>query len=84
VKPSEFPEQTKVLRKPPSMTDEECGSLGVYSDGHVCISLWRPTWRERLSILFLGRVWLHVLSGQTQPPVMVEAKRTPFVTREVP
>ncbi len=79
--PVDFPEKTLDLQKPPGTTDEECRPLPVYRDGERCISAWRPTWRERLSILFFGRVWLHVWSGRTQPPVLVEGKRSAFEAR---
>lgn len=36
-----FKEANKNLSKPENMTDEECGSLWVYSDGRQCISCWR-------------------------------------------
>ncbi len=77
MRPINFPEQTAVLSKPPNMTDEECISLPVYNKGAECISCWRPTWSERLCILFGGKVWLRILSGQTQPPVALETC-TPF------
>lgn len=79
MKPAQFQEQTKVLAKPPGMTDEECGELAVHCDGQICTSLWVPSWRERISILFFGRVWLRVWMGQTQPPVYLEGARTIFV-----
>ena len=74
MKPINFPESNKTLSKPESMTDEECLSLDVYSDGEYCISCWKPTLRERLSILLFGRVWVWVLSGKTQPPITLEGK----------
>jgi len=33
------------------------------------------SWRERLSALLFGRVWLALLSGETQPPALVQASR---------
>ncbi len=80
MKPIKFPEANKELVKPKGMTDEECGSLPVWSDGQMCVSLWKPTLRERLSILFYGRVWLAVLSGNTQPPVALDGIKTIFVS----
>lgn len=77
--PDRFPEKTKTLKKPDSMTDEECSSLDVFSDGINCISKWKMSWRERLHCLCRGYVWLYVVSGQTQPPVSVVAKKTVFV-----
>ncbi|WP_231381868.1 hypothetical protein [Bacteroides pyogenes] len=67
------------------MTDKECASLHVWSDGNQCVSCWEPTFKERLNILFGGKVWLGVLSGKTQPPVFVSGTRVfnkaPFSAR---
>jgi hypothetical protein len=79
MKPIEFKEQTKILRKPASMTDEECSSMAVYSDDKICVSCWKSTkFIERLYFLFTGRIWLGVLSGGTQPPVWVTPTK-PFI-----
>lgn len=59
----------------PAGEEERILPLRVYSDGQQCISCWKMTWRERLSALFFGRVWLAVLGGQTQPPVWLWATR---------
>lgn len=77
--PTDFKEATKVLTKPASMTDEECGSLSVYSDGLRCVSCWKMSFKERISALVFGKVWLIVISGQTQPPVSLSCERTVFV-----
>lgn len=69
MKPTDFPESNKLLLKPKDMTDEECASLPVWTDGEMCVSLWRPSLRERLSLLLFGKCWLFALSGGTQPPV---------------
>jgi hypothetical protein len=76
--PLEFEQQSVILTKPDSMTEEECGPLPIYSDGQLCISLWEMSWRERLSSLFFGRVWLWIYSGPTQPPVALRATREIF------
>lgn len=76
--PIDFPEQNKTLTKPQGMADEECGSLPVYNDGQQSISCWRMTWRERLSALLHGTVWLQVYAGRTQPPVSLSASKTIF------
>lgn len=55
--------------------EEEIGTLPIYCDDEQCISCWRMSWRERLSALFFGRVWLSVLSGPTQPPVWFQTTR---------
>lgn len=78
MKPINFEYSNKNLLKPEGMTDDECGSLPVYTDGKICISCWEPTWKERLSILLSGRIWLWVYSGQTQPPVAIEGIKDIF------
>ena len=81
--PTQFPESTRSLGKPTSMTDAECQPLPIFDDGPRLISCWRMTWRERLSALLFGRVWCWVWTGSgTQPPICLEAKRTIF-TRAV-
>ena len=74
-----FAESHRVLGPPSTMTSEECDLLPVYCDGETCLSCWDMTFRERLSALFFGKVWLWVHSGKTQPPVAMTAARTVFV-----
>lgn len=74
MKPIDFPQSTKVLQKPSTMSDNECSSLHVWNDGKQCVSCWKPTFKERMNILFDGKVWLGVLSGKTQPPVFVSGE----------
>jgi len=78
MEPDKFPQAIKNLTRPEGMSEEECGALPVWTDDKQCISLWRMTWRERLSALFFGKVWLSVHSGQTQPPVWLMAAREIF------
>lgn len=80
--PIKFPEANKNLLKPESMTDEECSSLWVYTDGTQCISCWKMSIKQRLSALMHGRIWLSVLSGYTQPPVWLDFSKTVFVSKE--
>jgi hypothetical protein len=77
MKPITFPESNKTLLRPASMTEDECASLPVWTDGHECISRWEPTWKERLMILFGCPVWLRIMSGHTQPPVSLSPE-SPF------
>lgn len=78
MEPIGFIEANAVLQKPASMTDEECGPLPIFRDGKRCISCWCPTWKERLSILWHGKVWLSVFSGNTQPPVWIKGEKIAF------
>lgn len=77
MKPISFPEQTSILQKPESMTDEECGSLPIYSNGVECISLWELDEDELQQIIETKQVWLRVVSGTTQPPVLLQVE-VPF------
>ena len=79
IKPIKFEEANRNLLKPENMTDEECGSLYVYTDGNQCISCWKMTFRQRLAALIHGKVWLAVLSGHTQPPVWLVCDKTVFL-----
>jgi hypothetical protein len=81
MKPIEFEGQTKVLQRPSGMTEEECGSLAILNLDNTCISCWKMTWRERIKALFTGKIWLGVLSGQTQPPVYCAVDR-PFTIQK--
>jgi hypothetical protein len=90
MKPIPFKEANLVLTAPPEANgavNAGCVSkiepLHVFTNNEACISCWQPTWRERLSILFKGRVWLMVLSGRTQPPVALLSD-TPFQPAVVP
>ena len=74
MRPINFSQSTKVLQKPSDMTDKECSPLPVWCDGKQCISCWKPTLIERLKILFTGKVWVGVLSGDTQPPIFVSGE----------
>lgn len=76
----DFPERNRLLGKPENMTDEECGTLPVFTDGQVCISKWELNEADIKHILEKGFVWLRVLSGETQPPVCIEAIETVFIT----
>lgn len=80
--PTNFKEANKDLLKPQGMTDNECGSLPVMTDGKQCLSCWQMTWKERFAALFFGKVWLCVLSGQTQPPVWLRCEESVFETEK--
>ena len=78
MKPIKFEEQTKILSRPKSMTDEECGSLAIFSDGKVCLSCWKMGFKERLKALIFGKIWVQVYSGKTQPPIALDCCKTVF------
>lgn len=72
MKPVHFKESFRVLTAP------NCGDLHVFTNGKDCISKWKPSFWERIKILFGGCVWLGVSSGDTQPPVFVSG-HYPFI-----
>jgi hypothetical protein len=68
MEPIEFKEQTKTLMG----GSPDIAALPVWTDGMDCLSCWKPTFKERLSFLMFGRLWLWVRSGSTQPPVAID------------
>ena len=77
--PVPFEGQTTVLKRPPSMTDEECGELPVYhsrAEGY-CLSCWELSEEDLATILKTKKVLLWVRGGRTQPPVSVQVEN-PF------
>ena len=78
MKAVKFPEANKNLLKPENMTDEECSSLWVYTDVRECISCWKLSFTQRIKAVLFGKIWLSVLSGQTQPPVWLDCDKTIF------
>ena len=78
MKPVNFKESTKELKKPSSMRDDECSSLHVWSDGNQCVSKWKPTFIERIRIAFGAAIWMGIFGGSSQPPVWLDASQSPF------
>ena len=74
MKPIDFKQSAKVLQRSSDMTDDGCAALPVWSDGMQCVSCWKPSLDERISLAFGGKVWLGVASGSTQPPVFLSGK----------
>lgn len=82
MRPVTFPEaNTKLVAPDDQPFDHNVKSIAplpAWRDSWQITSCWRPTWRERLSILLFGRVWLTVL-GANQPPVALMGTREYFV-----
>jgi hypothetical protein len=77
MKPIKFKEANHDLIKPEGMT-EDCGSLPVCFTGTEIVSLWRMTWKERISALLFGKTWLSVYSTHSQPPVALSCRKRYF------
>jgi hypothetical protein len=75
VKPIHFPEANSTLPGGPAaryVTAFDVGDLPVHRSGGKVISCWKAVhFRERLRILFTGRVWLWVATPTTHAPVYV-------------
>ena len=72
-----FKEATHVLDKPQGL--KEYGKLPVHFQKPQCVSKWKVTWRERISILIFGRVYVGVFSDSPmQPPFWIKGVRTVF------
>ncbi len=84
MKPIEFAEANSTLGGGPAKKwglSSDVQDLSVYkADGQI-ISCWQPNLRERLSLLFGGRVWLFVVAARTHAPVGMIAARTVFQGR---
>lgn len=67
MKPIEFPEQNVVIAK----DQKPYIPLPAYhGDNGQVISCWSLTLRERIVLLFTGKLWLHVLTfGQPLQPI---------------
>lgn len=75
MKPIRFKEYTRYLYAPEGMP--EVKPLPIHDDGEYLLSCWRPTLRERLSVLLFGRVWLW-LHTRSHPPVTIKGWRSAF------
>ena len=74
--PQPFPESNLTLGAPPGM--KNCDRLEVFKGRSMLISCWRPSFRERLSLLVFGKLWLYIHSPGSQPPVAIAARRKTF------
>jgi hypothetical protein len=74
MKPQNIESMTRNLGKPQNWDDSKgvCESLPIRDtetlQGNVMVSKWKPTWRERLQLLFGTSIYLGVC-GTTHPPV---------------
>lgn len=64
INPIHFKESNRTLKG-----GENADDLRVFSDGVVSVSCWKLTFLGVLKILFTRKIWLGVLSGNSQPPV---------------
>ncbi len=78
MKPIGFEEQMIEMGK----TQDEYISLPAWFDHEQVISCWHMSFRERLKVLFTGRVWVRVLNfGQNLQPQLLDVDH-PFTREE--
>ena len=62
-----------IVFQPPDGWDADlhgpCMELPVMQHEGVCISCWAPSWLDILRMILGRRLYVHVASGKTQPPV---------------
>lgn len=79
MRPVPFPESNGTLSGGPAAvygTADDVADLPVCREHSTVISCWKLSLRERLGLLFSGRVWLLVL-GNNHAPVKL-ATESPF------
>lgn len=62
MKPIEFPEMNAVAAK----DQPEFLPLPMYRNDKSVTSCWKMNWKERLIVLFTGKVWLSLLHAPEQ------------------
>ncbi len=77
--PINFVGVNRVLNAPAELTVEECGSLPVYSDGKVCVSCWELSDHEVETLIKTRRVYVLIMSGHTQPPMIVSVHKDSLI-----
>ena len=60
------------------MSDKECTSLPCFRDGNQVISKWELSEEEKAHIAKHGFIWVSVLGGWSQPPILPQACETVF------
>ncbi len=76
IRPIPFSESNGTLGGGPAAkygTADDVVDLPVFRGGGVIVSCWQLSWRDRLSLLWRGRVWLSVLAPRTHAPVRLDA-----------
>lgn len=72
--PTTFPEVNVVLAE----EQPEYLPLPAFQDAEQTISLWRLTWRERLTVALTGRLWLRQLNFDLPLQPLLPQVECPF------
>jgi hypothetical protein len=71
-KPVGFDQANTVLGPPPGRADE-IDPLFIYRYNGQCVSCWRLSPEELEEVKRTGCIFVNVLSGETQPPILIWA-----------
>jgi hypothetical protein len=74
MKPIGFEDANANLTHP----NENVADLPAWTNGHYWITRWRLSWRERLSVLLFGNVWVSLYSEWHPPIAIVGGKEARF------
>lgn len=55
-------------------------AIPALKDGKQVVSCWKMTWKDRISALLYGKVWVGI-RGNSQYPIWLDSTRTVFVTK---
>ena len=77
LKPVNFKEANIELH--PRIENPDSKSIRAFTDDKQCITCWKLTFWQRLSVLIFGRVWMGIRSGRMMPSVWLASGRTCFV-----
>ncbi len=80
MKPIKFPQVNKTLLDNGYRSGmcKDISSLPIWTNDEMCTSLWKMTWKERISALIFGRIWVDIISGSNQPPIALSVRRDVF------
>ena len=80
MKPIEFPEQTDLIAK--DQDEYQTLPARITDDGQV-ISCWQLSFKERMRLLFTGKLWLSVWTfGSALQPLYPTTKKEELVPSE--
>ena len=81
--PGYYKQSNACLTPPRNMDESECRDLYVHrTDDGRCITMCKAPFWHRVKFLIHGRIWLGVLSGNTQPPVWLDCTATVFNNKD--
>lgn len=78
MKPINFKYSNKILTpssKEYSTDVNSVSNLHIFTNGEQCVSCWKMSFIERIKAMIFGKVWIAILSGETQPPIFCTVEK---------